>query len=178
MALFRHQVFMQIGTDRPWTNVWHVDAADLVTAASVAAAILAPDLQPFLQPAVTITRILTSTPGTPGAFIESFPDLPGTNSGGGELLPLFNTFRLLFNVGSGRNDSKYMRGLLTEAFQNAGVIPGATVTGLVSIATGLLGDMAASLTPLCDTDLNRYGTVSGQAAVQERQRHRRRRRTP
>jgi hypothetical protein len=175
MALFRHQVFMQIGTDRPWTNVWHVDAADLATAAAVAATVLAPGYAPYLEAVASVIRIITSTPGVPGAFIDQAFSIAGTAGGSGDLLPLFNTVRPIFGVGSGRNDSKFLRGLLTEGLQDAGVITPSYVTALASSLLALLGDMTTNSTPFCDTDLNPYTTVTVQGTVQERQRHRRRR---
>ncbi len=178
MALFRHQVFFQVGTDRPWTNVWHVDAADLATAAAVAATVLAPGLASYIESAVLLTKIITSTPGSPGAFIDQAFAITGGAGGSGDLMPLFCTVRPIFGVGSGRNDSKFFRGLLTEGLQNAGVIDPTYVTGLASSLTALLGDMTTNLTPFCDKDLNPYTSVAVQATVQDRQRHRKRRRTP
>jgi hypothetical protein len=179
MSLFRHQVFFQIGTGRPWTNVYHTDTADLATAALNAVTTLAPGVLHAEDPTVTLVKIITSTPGVPGAFIDSAVAAAGTASGLGDLLPLFNTARILFPIlVGGRSDSKFIRGFIDETHSAGGLIAGSSISGLETIFTNLITAMAAASSPLVDTDLNLYSIAVCQAAIQERQLHRRRRRTP
>ncbi len=179
MALFRIQVFYQQGTGQKWSNVYHVDAADLFTAAAAAASTLAPGLQPILHPAVSIVKVLTSDPSTPGSFIEAALSLAGTSSDSGDLLPFFNSARVLFPILSGgRPDYKFIKGFLTEGLQTNGVITTGALGALVSQFGTIIADMSTDGANLVSDTLELWSTVTAQANVQMRQMHRRRRRLP
>jgi len=178
MAQFLIQVKYQQGTGAKWSNVWRVDAADLAVAAAAASGTLAPDLLPILDTSCLIAEVLTSTPGTPGAFISAALGLAGTNSSSGSLLPLFNSAKVLFPILSGgRPDLKYFKGYLTEASTEGGIIGSGTLTGLASVLESLIIDMADAGATLVENGGTNYSVVTPQAAVQMRQMHRKRRRS-
>lgn len=175
MAIFRAQIFKIFGTERPWTNVYHVDAATLLDASDAVIAQIVPFEQSILNVGAEIVKVLVSDPET-DEFIGTALSLPGTNSTT-SLLPLFCTMRARINVaGFGRNDSKYYRGFLDESNTEDFLIDGATISAVEGLIDGLIGDMITASTPLVDNEGNAWQTSSVQSAVQDRQRHRRRRR--
>jgi hypothetical protein len=177
MPLFRIQVFYQQGTGIKWTNVYHVDAVDLFTAAAAASGTLAPALAPFLHVSAQIVKTLTSDPTTPGSFIEDALGIVGSNGDVGQLLPLFNSIRVLFPILSGgRPDYKFVKGLLTEGMQNNGLIDASVLTALETGFTSLISAMSTAGANLVSDTLEGWATVTAQEAVQMRQLHRRRRR--
>lgn len=178
MAQFLIQVHYQQGTGAKWSNVWRVDATDLATAAAAASGTLAPGLLPILDTSCRIVSVLTSTPGTPGAFITEALGLAGTNTSSGELLPFFNAMKVLFPILSGgRPDYKYLKGLANEGNTSGGVFSG-TITGAVaSILTGLISDMATAGALLVENGGTNYSVVTPQSEVAMRQQHRKRRRS-
>lgn len=178
MALFRIQVFYQHGTGEKWSNVWHVDAADLFTAAAAASGTLAPSLATYLHPACQIVKTLTSDPTSPGTFIEAALALAGTSADSGDLLPFFNCARVLFPILSGgRPDYKYIKGYLTETLQTNGLINSGIITALNAGFAAVITAMSTAGANLVSDTLEGYSVVTTQQAVQMRQMHRRRRRT-
>jgi hypothetical protein len=174
VTAFRHQVFYQIGSGRPWTNVYHVDAADLTTAATIALSTMVPALLPLLDSSALLLKILTTEVGVPGSFIDTPVGVAGTSTASGDLLPLFNTARVLFSVGSGRLDSKFLRGFITESIQTNGIITSGALGVINAAFAGLIAAMALAETPFIDTEGNNWLSNTAQAAVQMRQLHRRR----
>lgn len=178
MALFRIQVFYQQGTGEKWSNVYHVDAADLFTAAASASGVLAPNLLPILQPAVNLVRVLTSDPTTPGVFIEDAIGLAGTSTFTGELLPFFNAAKVLFPILSGgRPDYKFIKGFITEAMQAGGLLVPDALTTLDAVFGTIISAMSTSGSNLVSDTLELWSVVTPQQAVQMRQMHRKRRRS-
>ncbi len=179
MSLFRIQVFYQRGLGEKWSNVYHVDSADLFTAAAAAAGTLAPGLAPILDSSCLIVKVLTSDPTSPGTFIEAALAIAGTSSGSGDLLPLFNSARVLFPILSGgRPDYKFIKGFITESLQTNGIITTGALSALASQFGTVITDMSTAGANLVSDTLEGWSVVTPQAAVQMRQMHRRRRRTP
>jgi len=178
MALFRIQVFYQQGTGQKWTNVYHVDAADLFTAAAAASGVLAPALAPWLHVSSQIVKTLTSDPETPGSFIEAALGITGSNGDTGQLLPLFNSVKVLFPILSGgRPDYKFVKGLLTEGMQDNGLVSAGVLSALETAFGTLITDMSTSGANLVSDTLEGWSVVTAQQAVQMRQMHRKRRRS-
>lgn len=179
MAVFRIQVFYQQGTGQKWTNVYHVDAADLFTAAAAASGTLAPALVPLLHTSCQIVKVLTSDPSTPGSFIEDVLGLVGSGGSGADLLPLFNSVRVLFPILSGgRPDYKFLKGYLTETLQANGLVDPGALSGIESVFGSIIADMSTAGAILIDNAGTNWSTVTAQQEVQMRQMHRRRRRSP
>jgi hypothetical protein len=175
MAIFRVQLFKQKGTDRPWTNVYHVDAADIDAAAGAVVTVLAPAESHILADSCNIIKAIVSDPDA-GTFITLALSVAGLISDPG-LLPLFNTMRAIVAVGGlGRNDSKFYRGYLGEGNTENQQISSGAATGATSVLNALVSDMATAGAALVDEDGNSWGTVTIQLPIQERQRHRRRKR--
>jgi hypothetical protein len=179
MPQFKIQLKYKRGVAEKWSNVWRVEAADLFTAASAAVDVLAPGVLPLLDDSASIVEALTSTPGTPGAFITAALALVGTSTGSGSILPLFNSMKVLFPILSGgRPDYKYFKGFLTEASTENELIGSSALSGTVTVLTSLISNMATAGATLVDNSGSNYSEVTPQQEVQMRQMHRRRRRTP
>lgn len=178
MTVFRLQVFYQYGSLGKLSNVWHSDAADIPTLQGDVSSTMVDDLKVMLHPNCTLLRFLISDlAGTD--FVTTEVGESGTSANDDELLPLFACAKVLFNDGGlGRPDLKYMKGLLTEAIQNNTGITDAFRGTLDTQMTTLLSDMSAAGSPLCSAEGGEYTGASVQQAVQMRQMHRRRKRTP
>lgn len=178
MAVFEIQVKYQRGIGEKWSNVWRVDAADLLTASSAGNGAFLSDLTPLLDSSCKIVEVLARTPGVPGAFITTALDLAGTSTGSGSILPLFNSVKVLFpDIAGGRPDYKYLKGFLTESIsENEQVSSGAlgVVESQLIAAIGALSDAGA---PPVNPRGHNYSLVTPQAAIQMRQMHRKRRRS-
>jgi len=179
VAQFLIQIKYQRGVGEKWSNVWRVEAADLFTASAAALDTLAPALAIFLNPSCQIVEVLTSTPGVPGAFISAAEAIVGTNTGSGGILPLFNCVKVLFPLlGGGRPDLKYLKGLLTESNSGDEQVNSDVLTGIISGFTTLISEMADAGATLVDNSGANYSVVTPQSAIQMRQMHRKRRRSP
>jgi hypothetical protein len=177
VAVFKCQTFKQIGTGRPWSNVWHFIASDLEAAASVAEAITNSEAG-ILSPAVTITKRIVREVGGGPDFVSVALAVAGTLTGSGDLWPLFNTIRVIVTVaGFGRNDGKFLRGLIGDAITAGSVINGDTVTFVRNHLIDLLDTMTGTGTPLCADDGALWDAIDVSPIVQMRQEHRKRRRS-
>ena len=177
MALFRVQVNYKRGTTGKWSNVWHVNAADLATAAAAFQASGVPDLLPLLDNSAQLVSLLVSDPAT-STFITSILNAAGTSTASGDLLPLFNSAKAFFADGSnGRPDYKYLKGFITESIQTNGVITSGALGVIVSQLGTLIADMDTAGAPLVSADNDPYLTVTAQPDVQMRQMHRKRKKT-
>lgn len=175
MAIFRVQVHYKQGITGKWSNVYHVQAAAIDTAASVFATEATPVLLQLLHPDCTMDRLLTSNPITK-QFIITPIDEPGTSADSGSLLPLFNSVRVLFPVpGFGRPDLKYLKGFLTETLVEDQKLTPTTATGIDNQFTALVDLMDTNGVPLCSESGELYQLVVVQDEVQMRQMHRKRR---
>lgn len=179
MAIFRVQVFYNRGLSGKWTNVYHVNAADIDAANAAAADTLAFGLLSLLDSSCILEKVLVSDLAG-AAFITTALNLAGTSSASGDVLPLFNSMKALFpTTGIGRPDAKFMKGFITESITTNGQINGATITAVVADLAALITDMAAVGATLCSREGDAWGAPSIQPAVQMRQMHRKRaRRTP
>lgn len=177
MAVFRVQVFYSRGVTGKWTNVWHVDGASIPDVANSFSATAVPDLLPLLDSSCQLVRYLVSD--LAGVQFDSVDiNEAGTSTASGDMLPLFNSVKVLLNDGQlGRPDLKYLKGLVTESVQTGGELNATFVSAVDVLVTTLLSDMSANATPLCSEDGNEYVTASVQPAVQMRQMHRKRKRT-
>lgn len=178
MPVFRVQAHYSKDGSSKWSNVWHVSASDISTAAVAFESIGVPDLLPLLNNACQLDSLLTSD--LDGAeFITTPINAAGTSGASGDLLPLFNSVKVLFTDGSlGRPDYKFFKGLLTEGGQVDGVIDGTTLGVIGGLVSALITDMDSDGEPLVSVDNDQYTSATVQPAVQMRQMHRRRRRTP
>lgn len=93
------------------TNVYHVDAPSLSTAYAQGVAIANHYVK--LIPSfwrVTAIRATTPTKGD-GQFYSLAVNIPGTRGVSGDLLPLFNRFRVIFAIGNRRPLVKFLIGV-------------------------------------------------------------------
>jgi len=176
MAVFRAQVFYEIVGVGKWTNVYHVDAANLVDADASIVGTLVPQLLPFLHSSGRIVKTLTSSLAD-DTFIDSSINEAGTSAFTDSRLPLFNSVKVLFDTaGGGRPDYKFLKGWLTEALNDSGQVTPSDADDLDTGLTGAITAMAADDVPLCSEDGSLWSNVSVQPDIQMRQMHRRRRR--
>jgi len=177
MAVFRVQVNYSFGVTGKWSNVWHVSAADLSTAADIFNVTGVPLLIDLLNSQCTLVSTLISDLGNTD-FISTPINLDGSSDAGGDLMPLFNSIKVLFTDGSfGRPDYKFFKGLLTEGGQEGGVIDFTTLGVVNAAVQAFLDAMDGESVPLVSIDNDQYINPSAQPNVQMRQMHRRRRRT-
>jgi len=172
-ATDRIQMFMTQTGDRFWTNVFFVNALTLADASIAASTLIGPALADQMDGSFKVVKALTSHLAD-----NSFESVPLNITGalsGSAFLPLFNTIRMLISVtGSGRNDSKYLRGGVTEARQINAQLDSAVVTAMESTWNTLIADMTASGVDLVDNEGNAWQIATCQQAVQMRQLHRKR----
>jgi len=166
------QIFMVGADNRPWTNVFHVNATTLDAAASWAVNFLAPCMVSELNVAFSAVKIVVDHLAD-DTFISLPISIPGVVSG--DWLPLFNTVKVDINVaGHGRQDGKFVRGWLHEGVVTDGLIDESVRGAFEDKFTSLIADSTADGTDLVDADGNLWQTASVRATIQERQRHRRR----
>jgi len=176
-ATDRIQVFFTQTGDRFWTNVFHVNATDIDAAAAFANIVLVPSMLVPMDGLFKAVKTLVSHLAD-DTIVTTPMSLPGGASGSA-FLPLFNTVKMLFTVaGHGRNDYKFLRGIVSEANHTNGQLDSATVTAMVTRWDTLIDTASASGVDLVDTDGNLWLTSVCQQAVQMRQLHRRRKRVP
>jgi len=176
MSVFRVQVFYQRGVSDKWTNVYHVDAADIGVATDAAVDVLRPALLPLLDDSCAIVKLLVSDPAS-ADFVEQVSSAAGTSSASGSILPLFNSVKVFFRAGLiGRPDYKFLKGAITESVQTDGLLESTFVTAVDNAFTDLIGDMSTASAPLCSESGDLWTTVDVQEAVQGRQMHRKRKR--
>lgn len=175
MTVFRVQVHYKFGVSQKWSNVWHVNAGDLLTAATEFNINAVEPLLDLLHPSCTMARLLVSNPATKQFTIVDVNQF-GTSADSGDLLPLFNCVRVIIPVaGFGRPDLKYLKGFLTETLIDGDIIEPTAATGIDNQLTAVIGLMTAAGAPLCTEAGEGYTNVSVQSLVQMRQMHRKRR---
>jgi hypothetical protein len=179
MALFIVQVFKQAFDQRPWSNVYFINAGDL-SAATVLAGDLVTAERDLHYDVVTFLRYRVSNtiPGD-DVFSVTSVGLPGTiSSSGADFLPLFNTLRVDFNVdGGGRPSRKFYRTPIAENEQTAGIIDASPLVTWQGRVTDFLDALGAAGIDWVDPDGQQIISGSVQRNVQMRQLHRRRRRS-
>ena len=178
MPVFRAQVHYSFGALGKWSNVWHVSADNITAAEFGVRTVIVPDLLPLLHNRCQLVSILVSD--LDGAeFITTPINAAGTSDVTDELLPLYNSAKVLFSDGSlGRPDYKYFKGLLTELMQVDGTITSGVAADIDALVETLISDANDGSVPLVSLDNDQYVSASVQPAVQMRQMHRKRRRTP
>jgi hypothetical protein len=179
MAAFLVQVFKTHPLEnRPWSNVYRINAADL-TAAVDGAVIIIPAEQAFHNAATQFTYARISSAVEGDDVYTTFPiNEGGDRTDPADNLPLWNTVRVLINVfGGGRPSQKFYRLPLGEGDVNNYVIQSGVITLIQSTLTTLIDDMDNNGTPLQDPDGQNWGAVTVQERVQMRQLHRKRRRS-
>ena len=172
-ATDRVQVFMTLTGDRFWTNVFHVNAVDLDAAAAWANIVLVPVIALPMDGSFKVVKTLVNHLAD-DTFVTTPMNIPGGASGS-PYLPLFNTVKMLIAVaGHGRNDYKFLRGIISEANQTNGQLDAGLVSGMASAWDDLITDSSASGVDLVDDAGNLWLTSTCQQAVQMRQLHRKR----
>lgn len=181
MAFFKIQVFKTVtGSDREFSNVYRVEAADLNTVGLVLSDLCNQESHIFLDN-VTVTRARASdeNPAT-DAFIVHTANIPGdrATADGGQFLPLFNCFRVdLDVVGGGRPSRKYYRGPILEADIAYGLIDAGVRDNIEDQVAQIIVILNTGDAPWVDPDGQMVITPHCLAPVQMRQLHRKRRRT-
>jgi len=176
VAIFRTQVFYSHPSLGKWSNVYHVSAANLLTARVAFEGNVVPELLQILNTACTLIGLLVSALDSDD-FSELALNLPGEDAGGGTLLPLFNSVKVLIQPANlGRPDVKFVKGFLTEDTHSAGSCTSGAQTAVDAAFTTFIGAMDLNTTPLVSEDGAEWVSASVQGAVQMRQMHRRRRR--
>jgi hypothetical protein len=179
MAVWEVRTIKQYG-DRFWENVWHLDiGADTDVSATMIDAFRDFD-RSLLRDIYTLARIVRRPAGTTDAFIEVILGLAGLLASTGKVLPLFNTVRILLNVGAGRPGQKFLRGYLTDADLSGDDvhIESASVSQVEDAVFALLNTASSEGYTFVESGDDK--PVSGaavQALVQMRQLHRKRRRS-
>lgn len=177
MAVFRAQINYTDGATQKWSNVWHCNAPDLITAADAWETDAVPSLRPLLQSTCVLASILISSL-TDSTFITRPINLAGNAVVGGELLPLFNSLKVyLVDDSNGRPDYKYFKGYLTELLQIDGDVAAAAITAATTNILAMAAAMNTANAPLVSIQNDQYVGVNVAPRVQMRQMHRKRRRT-
>lgn len=180
MAVWEVRLVYRNG-DRGWENVWHVDAgADT----DVDPALLA-QFQDFglntLLSIYSLQRIARRPAGTTNEFIDIIVDAAGLLPIGSNVaMPLFNVVRLLLEGGVGRPGSKLMRGglVVADVVDNANHISSALRTIYENEAIALFNAASAAAQSLVYGADNRAAvSPTTDSQVQERQLHRKRKKT-
>jgi hypothetical protein len=176
MPVFRAQIHYAFGASGKWSNVWHVSTDNLTAAEFGVRTVIVPDLLPLLHNRCQLVSILVSDDSS-SEFITTPINAAGTSDVTDELLPLYNSAKVLFSDGSlGRPDYKFFKGLLTELMQADGVIGSGVASDIDALVETLITDADGAAVPLVSLDNDQYTSASVQPAVQMRQMHRKRRR--
>lgn len=175
MPVFRVQVNYIRGFGEKWSNVWHCASDGIAAASADWEEVGIPDLRPMLDSSCQIASYLINDPAST-EFITKPVNLAGTSTASGDLLPLFNSCKVILpTAGFGRPDLKYFKGFVTESIQTSGNLLAGTLTAVETLVETLIADMDTAGSPLCSQFGEVYSTVSVQQAVQMRQMHRKRR---
>lgn len=165
--------------ERQWQNRWDVEADDITTVLGMFDAFHDFHLGVLLN-IFTLVKILARPAGTPDAFYETVYGEPGGRAlGGAELLPLFNTVRVLLNTAAGgRPGQKFLRGILKEGDidSSANIVP-ATGAFVNTAVLGLIAAVEALTGHIVLTNDKEVVNSSVQTPVQMRQLHRKRKKT-
>ena len=180
MAIWEVRLVFRTG-DRFWENVWHVDVgvledvpADLILAFETFG------LQ-GLRDIYALSKIVRRPAGTTDEFIEVVLETAGAvASGSVNVLPLYNTIKLFLNGGVGRPGYKFLRGYLAsdgvaddEGHMNPSIVT--LFQGLADNLFNAASDAGCSIVFGADNKVAVSPTV--QSLIQERQRHRKRKKT-
>jgi|SRR5690242_8263252 len=135
MPVYRVTIVKQMETGpfalQKWSNVYHINRADMAAAALAAPEIA--DLEKTLYPDnVAIVRYSVDDPAAPGTGFSKTVFIGGTAGAGASAtqLPLFNAVRVKLNVATGRASMKYLRLPLDESQVDSGSIVPALSTAI------------------------------------------------
>lgn len=157
--------------------MYHVSAANLLTAREAFAGNVVPELLQILNVACELIGLLVSALDSDD-FSELALNETGLDNPGGTLLPLFNSVKVLVQpTNLGRPDVKFIKGYLTEELHASGLVSSGAASQVDSSFTTFIGAMDLNTTPLTSEDGAEWVSASVQNAVQMRQMHRRRRRS-
>lgn len=180
MAVWEVRAVHQYG-DRFWENVWHIDVGSEEDVPSDVILAIKDFHVSVLLNLYELVKIVRRPVGTTDEFIEAIFNVAGGRSAGTSIaLPLFNTVRLLLSGGIGRPGSKFLRGmLLTEDVAAGSGILSSIVLGEVEDAFNtLLIAMGDSLVHIVVGDPQKeIGSGAAESKIQERQLHRKRKKT-
>lgn len=127
-----------------WTNVYHVEADNSGDAINSGQGIVTAEKKVHLG-SVSYTKMRVQAT-SPLAMSGTIVPLTGTGGrAGSSYLPLFNVFRVDFNVGGGRPSRKYLRGPVLPADVSNGAMQSAAITLINTYVTDLL-----NLSVVCD----------------------------
>jgi hypothetical protein len=173
------QVFKHLGQTK-WTNVYHLVAASDTDAIAAANAIIAGE-KAFHRDVVTFDycRVSSSDPDDDSFSIITINDTGDVATSGAQYLPLFNCTRVDITVATGgRPSRKYYRIPVMEGDQQDGVFVAGYQTAINAAVQNIMDDVSAAGPTIVDPDDQPWDVPSCVGAVQMRQLHRRRRRTP
>lgn len=179
-ATFKVQIFKHVGTLRPWSNVYLLDAADLLAAVDMANSLVTNETNLHYDNVIYDRAVVSSL--TP--HDDVFETIPLATTGnldlsGEDYLPLFNSIRVDFHVvGGGRPSRKYFRCPVREVDQVDGLLTSDALTAFQSRALGFVAALATDSVAWVDPDGQAIDSASVFEEVQMRQLHRKRRRTP
>jgi len=179
MALFRVQQFKRLdSSDREWSNTYLIEATDLAAAVTAANPLLGRE-QNIHADNVTILRqrISDLDPETDN-FVIVTSGLVGQayTAEDFEQLPLYNTVRVDIDVfGGGRPSRKFYRAPVGEQWNINGNLDSTVLTLFNDEVAGMIADVVAQGGELVDPQGQAWTTPTTIAAIQMRQRHRRRR---
>jgi hypothetical protein len=160
MTVFQIDVYKIVGTE-VWSNVYHVDVADISTARARAASILAAE-RAIHSTSVTFQGTRTRQAGVGHVGVIDLSGVAGQRAITGNKLPLFNCQRVDFENGSKRPGRKYLRGDWGSSDLGAATYAwGATaVTNL-----GTYADAILAVVGICDPQGRPFTARSVIAAV-------------
>jgi hypothetical protein len=180
MAVWEVRVVAGFG-DREWENVYHIDAgADSDVDPSVILELINFHVSRTFAVYV-IKRLARRVLGTSDAFIEVAINTPGAIAPLTEVpAPLFNTIRMILQGGIGRVGSKFLRGMLVQSqvIDDNGTLAASLLTAMNSAFDSVLNAAStAGQTFVFGATDKPVVSAEFQGNVQERQRHRKRKRT-
>jgi len=181
MAFWEVRAVLQSG-DRFWENVYHIQTdGDSDVSTDALNAIIEFYVTRTLS-VYTIVKLVRRLLGTADSFIETSVDEAGTfDAGSSDLLPLWNTIRVVLNSASGRNGLKFLRGmaLASQLTATEGQWDPSLITAVQTAWTTMENAIEATTGQHLVFGAANKIAFSGdvQSTVQMRQRHRKRRRS-
>lgn len=173
----RVQTFKTRDNLRFWTNVFHISASDIATALIVAEAIAGVE-QGIYPAAVTIARVLVHELSS-GYFSESLVNLSGTSPATGQPYPDWNIVRTVWtSSGINRPPQTLWRGVATEDTVDGTTLTSGFRSALSTTMAGLISAVVSAGGDLLDIHGTAITAGTVQAALGNRQLHRKRRRAP
>ena len=178
-ATFKVQVFKHVPGKRPWSNVYLLDAADLLDAVDQANSLIAPETNLHHDVVIYDRALVSSLTPLDGVF-EVIPLATNGQIGlsGADWLPIYNTMRADFHVvGGGRPSRKYYRSPISEADQEDGVFTSDAYDTWQTRLQGFLTSVIGAGVNLVDPQGQTLDSVALIPEIQMRQEHRKRRRS-